>query len=91
MKTKQNNANKLVTRMSFTISDNLKKEIEELKVLGNFNSNSEFLRTCVGINKTLMKLAKTGHTEIAVLDPKTKKRIFVHLGHLIKLKEENNK
>jgi len=84
---KEKNANKLITRMSFTISDNLKKEIEELKVLGNFNSNSEFLRVCVGINKTLMKLAKSGHTEIAVLDPKTQKRVFIHLGHLVKISE----
>ena len=84
---KEKNANKLITRMSFTVSDNLKKEIEELKVLGNFNSNSEFLRICVGINKTLMKLAKSGHTEIVVLDPKTQKRVFVHLGHLVKIRE----
>ena len=85
---KEKNANKLITRMSFTVSDNLKKEIEELKELGNFSSNSEFLRVCVGINKTLMKLAKSGHTELVVLDPKTKKRIFVHLDHLVKLRKE---
>ena len=73
--------------MSFTVSDNLKKEINELKALGNFNSNSEFLRVCVGINKTLMKLAKSGHTELVVLDPKTKKRVFIHLDHLVNLKD----
>jgi len=72
--------------MSFTVSPNLKKEIDDLQNSVEMCSRSEFLRVCISVNKMLMKYAKEGYTELVVQKPgSVKERKFIHLNHLYKL------
>ena len=72
--------------ISFTVSPNLKKEIESLRASADFDNRSEFLRICISINKTLMKYAKDGYTELVIQKPGGKERRYIHLNHLFKVK-----
>ena len=82
---KEKKANVKNQVLSFTVSPNLKKEIEDLKELADFESRSEFLRVCIAINKTLMKHAKEGLTELVIQKPGGEGRKFIHLNHLFKM------
>jgi len=74
--------------MSFTVSPNLKKEIDKLMEESGFENRSEFLRTCVSVNKTLINYAKIGMVELVVQKPGADERRFIHLGHLLKIKKD---
>jgi hypothetical protein len=74
--------------MSFAVSPNLKKEIDKLMEESGFENRSEFLRSCVSINKTLINYAKLGMVELVVQTPGGNERRFIHLGHLLKIKKD---
>lgn len=76
--------------MSFTVSPNLKQEIDDLQSMVEMESRSEFLRTCISVNKILMKYAKDGFTELIIQKPGSKERKFIHLNHLFVTKEKGD-